>query len=158
MFGGGSAGSFGASFNLDSIADTLESYGIKTVGYLDSSAYFDYNQLYINDNSSVNFTGAAESLYSYYKYKDWSYECAQDYAGKESECFIGANVFHYLKHPFMMVQDQYDYVGLATSLNRPFPCYRTDLLKLRSEAEYVYALNLAAYTRSYMKYAVPNPD
>jgi len=67
VFGGGSAGSFGASFNFDSIAHTLEeSYGIKTVGYFDSSAYFDYTQLYINDTSTGNFTFAALALHYYY--------------------------------------------------------------------------------------------
>ena len=45
IFGGGSAGSIGGSYNLNSVADTLESYGtgLKVVGYLDSSAaFFEY--------------------------------------------------------------------------------------------------------------------
>ena len=59
----------------------------------------------------------------------------------------------------MIVMDQYDAIGLNVLFNRPYTStYKTDLLNLRSEEEYVYALNLAAYTRSYMKNQVPNPN
>ena len=43
ILAGGSAGSFGASLNLNSVAEYLESLGtgIKTVGFFDSSACFN---------------------------------------------------------------------------------------------------------------------
>lgn len=43
IFGGGSAGSFGASYHLDNVAEILANHDIKTVGFLDSSfGFFDY--------------------------------------------------------------------------------------------------------------------
>jgi len=62
VFAGGSAGSYGASWNLDSIADMLESYGtgIKTVGLLDSSVYYEYTQYYLYDEFKPHTTNSSE--------------------------------------------------------------------------------------------------
>ena len=103
VFGGGAAGSFGSSFHFNAIADTLESYGngIKTVGYFDSSpGKLDYTQLHGDRNWTMSITRAWE----YFKYKDYSTDCAQRYpADKNYYCFVGPTPMYYAKRPFMLV-------------------------------------------------------
>ena len=55
-----------------------------------------------------------------------------------------------------MVDDQYDFIFLSSLLDKAWE--RQNILKLDKEAELVYALNLAAYTRSYMQYEIQDPD
>ena len=61
ILAGGSAGSFGASLNFNSVGDYLESLGtgIKTVGFFDSSAGFsNETQLTGDYNWTIPVSGA----------------------------------------------------------------------------------------------------